>query len=320
MMFESTLRSDLEALGAENRRDPLPLPEALRAGVYRDDRVGAEARRNELLDQRRHELAFMPLAYSHVFAHRVARAAAGGMAILCSVAILLLLADPLFATYFLLELDPTSWSTMAVIAVLSTYVVVTWIAERLFERRLRHALTLIGDVHADLDRLGEAPVDVARGLVRRADAWAVGMALGGTIAAAVLFGVVTFVLGSHNLHHLRGWVVMAIARDMKLLLAALGGGLVLAFLVGRACARREPSAWTTLTSHWASAVAGVVVGLGTLYMGMREVYLTQNRVQVPTLSTGIALALAGVIAVFLVASFSILWWRKREESRLMRSN
>ncbi|HSD87041.1 MAG TPA: hypothetical protein VLB44_05980 [Kofleriaceae bacterium] len=317
MTFESTLRSDLEALGADNRRDPLPLPEALSAGVYRDDRPGAEARRNALLDQRRHELAFMPLSYSHVFAHRVARAAAGGMAMLCSVAIMLVLADPVFATYFLHEIDPTSFSVMAGIAVLSSYVVATWIAERVFERRLRQALTLAGDVHADLDRLGEAPVDIARGLVRRVDAWAVGMALGGTIAVAVLFGVVTFVLGSHNLHHLRAWVVIAVAGDMKLLLAALGGGLVLASVVARACARREPSPWTTWTAHWASAAAGVVVGLGTLYVGMREVYLTQKLFRVPTLSTSIALALAGVVATFLVAAFAILWWRRREELRLV---
>jgi hypothetical protein len=307
MTFEHTLRGDLEALGAECRRDPLPMPETLKAGVYRDGQPGAKARRDELLDQRRHELAFMPLAYSQVFAHRIGRAAAGAMAIVCSIFVMILLGDPI-GLIMMPGLDPDTCAPLAVITVLATYVGATWIAERVFERKLRDALTLAGDVHADLDRLGEGPVDVARSLVRRADAWSIGFVIGGAIAVVALFGFVMFVLDAHahNWHH---WSILAVARDMKLVVVALVVGLGLSVVVAR-----RPHPWL---AHWTALAVGVVLGAGTLYQGLYAVAKARAIAGVPSIAMRLALATTGVLAVFLVSTFAVLWWRRRENARLV---
>ena len=90
--LDSLITSDLAALGDDSRRSPTALDDALQTtNMYRDDRPGAEARRDALADERRRELVMMPLTLSHVFAHRVGRAAAGASAFVCTIVLLTML-------------------------------------------------------------------------------------------------------------------------------------------------------------------------------------------------------------------------------------
>src|SRR5688572_32869498 len=87
--LEKMIARDLAALGENSRRDLPALDDALKTtDAYRDDQPGAKARRDALADDRRRELVLMPLTLAHVFAHRLGRAAAGGMAVLCSLVLI----------------------------------------------------------------------------------------------------------------------------------------------------------------------------------------------------------------------------------------
>ena len=310
------ISADLAALGEENRRDPLPLERSLHAaGVYRDDGgLGAAARRDELLDQRRHELAFMPLTYAHVFAHRVGRAAAGGASILCAVTLMFALGDPLVSTLLGVaspSVDPSGIAALAVISVLVTYIGASWIGERVFESRMRKAIALAGDVHADLDRLAEGPVDVARKLVHRVDSWAVAYMVGGVIAVAALLGFTTFAVDAHAgpWHH---WTRFALQHDLGIVIYALAIGGALVIAVGRACARR--SRWLRWLAHGGALAAGMVLAGVTVYQGL----LARLLLRTPSTAVRLELAIAGVVGVFLIASYALLWWRDREQRRLNR--
>src|SRR5262249_25475041 len=143
---------------------------------------------------------------------------------------------------YLLGVNLVVCGALAVAAVAKVYVIATWIAERMFEHRMRAALKLAGDVHADLDRLATGPLDVARGLVRSVDGWAIGLTLAGAIAVAVLLGFVTFVIGGYSgSFGLRSfWVSrQPIADNAGLLLVALAVGVGFASAVGRACDREH---------------------------------------------------------------------------------
>jgi len=303
------ISADLAALGEDSRRDPLPRERTL--GVYRDDGgLGAAARRDELLEQRRHELAFMPLAYSHVFAHRVGRAAAGAASIVGALTLLFALGDPLVSTLFgVARVDPSGVAALAVISVLMTYIGASSLGERLFESRMRKAIELAGDVHADLDRLAEGPVDVARRLVRRIDPWAVAFMIGGCICVAALFGYTMFAFDARagRWHH---WTRLALQRDLVVVMIALAIGAALVATVGRAIARRsESTRWLT---HGAILGGGLILVGVTLYYGM----LARMLLRTPSIATRLGLSIAGVLAVFAIASYAVLWWRGREQKRL----
>src|ERR1041384_7530466 len=97
-------------------------------GVYRDDRPGAEAKRNSLADVRRRELALMPLTLSHTYAHRVARATAGAAATLAAVALFAALTEErivrALAPWFP-GIAIVFFTILAIAFVLTSYVVAT---------------------------------------------------------------------------------------------------------------------------------------------------------------------------------------------------
>jgi len=127
-------------------------------GIYRDGRAGARPRRDALVNERRLQLALMPLSVAQVFAHRVGRAGAGLMAIACS-AVMILAARRSAAAADRDDVParhPLNLGLCVLIRVdliLATYVVSTWAAEAWFSWRMRDSVTTHGDAYGDLDHL-----------------------------------------------------------------------------------------------------------------------------------------------------------------------
>jgi hypothetical protein len=321
------LAQDLAALGADNRRGLAELDDVLRtSSVYRDDRPGAEARRDALAEDRRRELAMMPLALAHVFAHRVARAAAGGAAMLCALVLVAMLLDPMtmrLATFAVPGLDIGMCITLSAGFILATYILVTWIAEARFARRMRAAITTRGDAYRDLDRLATGPLDVGYALIRRADGWAVGLSLAGVVSLVPIVGYLlivgemfhpmsvayseTFVLRSH-----------AVTSNISSLLSPISCGLAVAIFVGIASARehRFGARATRVLGHWSVLPIGILVGLVSLYVTFRMIGRYDAFRILPTVHQGKHVAYLGVAAILIPAMWFVLWWRGRERARI----
>jgi hypothetical protein len=327
------LTSDLTALGDDSRREPVPFAESLRSlgvpgGVYRDDRPGAEARRDALAEQRRRELATMPLALSRVFVHRVSRAAGGVAALGCALTLALLIADPLLlriASWLVPGLDLTLLAALSGVAVLGAYVVAGWIAERVFESRMAKAIaTRGGDAYADLDHLAESPIDVARALVRRVDGWSIGLGVAGLTAVAAIYGYAAFMvtamfpfdyawsqpmlIGSHP-----------IAASIGVVVGAIIIGVAAALWLGRNCdrshGRAEPPAAIRWLGHWAMVPVGTVLGMVALYGSFRGLHAHVNAIQDIDSGQRLVLCVAGVASIFMLVAWGALWLRRRENAR-----
>lgn len=328
--IDRLVSTDVAALGDASRRDVPPREMALRdTGIYRDGRAGAEARRDQLASERRLQLALMPLSVAQVFAHRVGRAGAGLMAIACSAVMILLLADPVLlqiANLFLpgIPLNLGLCILIASTLILATYVASTWAAEAWFSRRMRDSVTTNDDAYGDLDHLARGPIEVAQQLARKADGWAVGLLLAGVASLATVVGFLVVIVGAFR----SGAVLMSTTEVFTMpgttgnlgavvfgFLAVIGG----AFVVGRACERerrsgKEPALLARL-SHWkALAIGGV--GLVALPYATFRAFSRIYMEGVPPNNMRYVLAIGGVGTVFLIASWGLLWWRRRERARL----
>lgn len=330
--LDSLVADDLGALGAASRTDLPSLEDALRTatpGIYRDGRAGAEAKRDVLANERRLQLALMPLAIAQVFAHRVGRAAAGGMAIACALAMVMLVADPLLVrlvTWFVpgLGLNIGLCLTIASSAILVAYVVATWIAEAWFTRRMRAAIETHDDVYRDLDHLARGPIEVAQRLVRRVDGWSTGLLLAGVASLAAIFGYLVAVAGalrpaSFVLSSTAVFSLPATTTNLGPVLYAIVFALLVAFVVGRACDREHrlgaaPAVLGRL-GHWAMIPLGALGGLATLYGLFRMVTGYAWVAMVPS-EHRYGLALLGEGTVIALAAWALLWWRRRERTRL----
>lgn len=328
--LDRMITGDLAALETDARRDLPELSAALRdAGVYRDGRAGAEARRSALAEERRVQLALMPLAIAQVFAHRVGRAAAGGMAALISIAVVMLIMDPML-TRMIVWLVPGSGISIgsclivATTAVLVTYVVATWIAEAWFARRMREAIATKGDVYSDLDSLARGPLEVAQKLVRKVDGWAVGLVLAGGLAAATVFGYLVVLTASFEpLSHVLATTSMfaedAAGRNLGPLVYALALGGGLAVILGRACDREQrfgsPSAFMLRIGHWSTLVFGGIVALVVAFATTRMI-IRLHILQLPSSEHRYLLAIGAEAALLAVSGWAVLWARGRENRRL----
>lgn len=298
-------------------------------GIYRDGRAGAEARRDALAHERRVQLALMPLSVAQVFAHRVGRAGAGLMAIACAAGMILLLAHPLplrIATMFLPGIPLNLGLALLVSStlVLATYVVSTWAAEAWFSWRMRNAVTPHGDAYGDLDHLARNPIELAQQLARKADAWSTGLLLGGLASLATVVGYLVVVVGAFR----SGNVLMSTTEVFTMrgttgnlevvvfgFLLALGG----AFVVGRACERDRrtgtASALLARLSHWKALVAGLA-GLVALPYATFRAFAPMYLAGPPPANVRYLLGIGGVLTVLALATWAVLWWRRRERARL----
>ncbi len=325
--LDQMIARDLGALGDANLRGIPDRANALHdGGIYRDGRAGAVERRDVLANERRVQLALMPLSLAQVFAHRVGRATAGATAIVCALAIFGLTADP-FAQRVLAWLVPGIGVNVGMCAiacacvVLAAYVVGTWAAEAWFTHRMRKAVQLGGDVFEDLDQLARGPIELARQLSRRVDGWAAGLWLGGIAALVGVFGyLVAIALAVAPPEYLLSTTSVFDVRITWFSLGPVAYGLALAAIasvvLGRACAREHrigerPSVLAFAGNLGTLGLAGLGLAI-TAYNVMRMTqvggYLT-SEIRYGT-------ALLGEASVLAVGAFAILWWRAREARRI----
>jgi hypothetical protein len=315
---------DLAALGEDSRRDPVAIDDALRTTtMYRDDRLGAEARRDALADERRRELVMMPLTLSHVFAHRVGRAAAGAAALACSAVLVLMILDPaLFrvAAWFVPGLDLGMLGALCAIKILAVYVIATFGAEAWFARRMREAIQTGDDPFVDIDSLARGPVERAQQAVSRIDGLSLGLALAGAVSLTLVFGYVA-VISSALLQFPYAWTMVgivhtsALAKNVGVLVLALVGVGALAVTVARAC-RRPGNRWpAVLGSGWILAL-GFAAGAVSMLFYFDTLYALDRRGMLPTMNARFVLALLSTVSVVAIASWTLLWWRRRELARI----
>lgn len=324
--LDRMISSDLAALETDARRDLPALTNA--TGVYRDGLPGAQARRDVLAEERRVQLALMPLAIAQVYAHRVGRAAAGAMALLVSIGVVMLLADPLLMRVIAwlvpgVGISIGSCMMVAATAVLVTYVVATWIAEAWFARRMREAIETHGDVYSDLDTLARGPVDVAQKLVRKVDGWSVGLVLAGGIAIVSVFGylmviTVSFQPLSRMLSTTTMFAERAAAGNLGPLVYALVLGCALAVILGRGCDREHrfgnPTPTMLRIGHWSTLVFGVILTMTVSFAATRM--MLRLYLQLPSQEHRYLLAIGAEAALIAIAGWGVLWSRRRERARL----
>jgi len=325
--IDARIAGDLAALGEDSRRDPVGLDDALRTtNMYRDAAPGAKARRDALAEERRRELVMMPLTLSHVFAHRVGRAAAGAAGLACTFVLLAMLADPLLlqvAAWFVPGLSVGMLIVLAALGVLAAYVVATWLAEAWFARRMRAAIRTGDDAYQDLDQLARGPLEIAQRAVDRVDGLSIGLFLAGASALAIAFGYVIVIVGAwHEISY--AWSITAIAatgalaRNLDVVVAAVLAVSAAGFVVGRACAREtnlEASLSRTLGS-WMALVIAAVVAIATLYNAFHMVVAFDLDHRLPSTEMRYGLAFGATTVGVLVLGYGLVWWRRREHARI----
>ena len=322
---EAMIKSDLAALGEDSRRNLVGLDDALRTtNMYRDDRPGAEARRDALADERRRELVMMPLTLSHVYAHRIGRAAAGAGALACTLVLVVMLADPLlmrFAAWLVPGLNVGMLVALTTIAVLAIYVVATWIAEAWFARRMRASINTGDDAYADLDQLARGPVEIAQHAVRRIDGLSTGLFLAGVTALVLVFGYISLIVGV--IHEVtNAWSIAGVLgtgtleRNLEVLLVPLFGTTALAFFLGRGCQRDSESTLVKLLGHWGALVVAFVAILITAYVGFHVTVTMSTGHRLPSIDVRYGLGLGAAFAIVVAAAWALLWWRRRENARI----
>ena len=323
--IDRMIKSDLADLATDVRRD---VPAHRDAGIYRDGTAGAQARRDVLAEERRVQLALMPLAIAQVFAHRVARAAAGAAALVCAVAMIAFLADPLLmrvVTWFVPGVGVNIGTCIMIAAtlILVTYVVSTWAAEAWFTRRMREAVATEHDVYADLDKLAKGPIEVAQKLVRKVDGWSIGLFLAGAAALTSVFGYLVVIAGSfqplsHVLSTTSLFAERAAATNLGPVIYALALACGLAVFVARGCDREgrlgELPPFVTRLAHWSTLAIGIVIGFGVMFATARMVTHLQFRLPAPGHRYLLAIGAEG--ALLAVTTWLALWWRRRERTRL----
>ncbi|HEU0031914.1 MAG TPA: hypothetical protein VFQ53_14880 [Kofleriaceae bacterium] len=327
MSFDRLVRSDLAALASESRKELRGVDDSLRStDAYRDDRLGPVARRDELQARRRNELALMPLTLGHVFVHRVARAVAGAMALACAMGVLAMLQVRRLFELARAVMPINLALLIAIVAglVLAAYVIASWIAEAVFARRMRRTIQPTGDPHADLDRFAEGPIEVGRRLVRRADAWAVGFAIAGSAATALVFGFLIYVLGAtysmpsnidvssalldHPVRHNLRWIASA----------TIMVGLV-ALAIAYACDREHrkgPSKTLAGLQRWVMVGLALILGGTTLKLGYSVARRMHAHGTLPSMETRGVLVGIAAFGLTLLATWVVLRWRRREDGRV----
>jgi hypothetical protein len=260
------------------------------------------------------ELAGLRLA--GVFAGRVARIAAGGLAAICAMTCVVLLFAPGFGTG---TVEPAWWSTVfdrsaasvgvALAALwLATSTVAGAAARRRYERRLRGS----PDAGVPGDAGARSPA-----LVRSLDAWSVALVIAGVTSAVVVVGAMVLLLGWKPWYY--PWrehaEVTAIFRDRLREVAIIVPGVTAAaLLVGRACAR-SADRWLRPLAHRGTTGAGAVLGGVVLAVGatLDVGPMAWNAVSpAPSNPLRTALTVFGTIAVFLVVTGHVLRQRRRE--------
>ena len=323
-MTQRAIDTDLRALADESASG---LPEFAETSAwlagggspYRDDRPGAEARRRALLEDRLLEVALMPLALQRVYVHRVARAAAGGAALLGAAAIMVGVFDP-WTGRLLMLMSGMPLALLAPVLIgfftLGAYILAGLLAEHQVERALRATVKTGGELYGDIDRLeGSRPLERVRRMVQSVDAVSIALPLLGASMGLVVCG---FLMAFYFLPG----ELMAHAAYYSLGPVSLITVLSTAFAIdlARACARerRSPSrpAVLAVAEHWGTLIAGGLIGAFVLWYGARVVEGVRFAGIVPSEGKRLLLIAASVAAVVLPFTSGLLWLRRREQRRV----
>jgi hypothetical protein len=326
---EKTIERDLRALGENSRRDVPALdsvPALRTADAYRDDRPGAEARRNALAEERRREMVLMPLTLAHVFAHRSGRIAAGAMSLAVSAVMLMMVADPLlirFAAWFVPGLNMGMLIMIAAMAITGSYVLASWIAEAWFARRMRASLKTGDDAYHDLDHLAQGPIEIAQRACKKLDGWSMGLFLAGATSVTLVFGYAIVVVGTnHTLDH--AWSMLgivdtgALQRNVGTVGFAVMVACTASFFVGRACATNtaETSPLTKGLASWAALVVAGVVAIVMAYNCFHLIVRFHSTHVMLSPGMRSALTIGATVAIFVPTAWILLAWRRREHTRI----
>jgi len=324
MSIQPAIDSDLRQLAGDSERGLPDFAEtaARLAGggsPYRDDRPGAEARRRALIESRLIEVALMPVGLERVYVHRVARAAAGGAALLGAAAIMVGVLDP-WTGRMLQILSGMPLAILAPVligfATLAAYVLAGLIAEHHVERRLRDAVRSRGELYTDIEHLEAArPLEEVRRMVNGVDAVAVALPLlGASLGLAVCGFLMAFYFLPGN--------QMANAAYYSLGPVALVTVLSIAFVIdlARACVRERKSpsrpALLVLAEHWGTLIVGGLLGSFVLWYGARVVEGVRVAGFVPGEGKRLLLIATAVAAKVLPLTWTLLWVRRREQRRV----
>jgi hypothetical protein len=307
--LDRIVTTDLAALAADSRRLVPALDDMLREASE-----GALRRRQRAV--LRGELAL--LSFANVFAHRVGRAAAGAMGLLCALVLLIVLYGPgvdrvtgFNPWWWVLERETVPITVTVAALVLATYAVSVSLARRRFERAVR----------ARDPQPAHVP-EVAR-LVGAADGWSVGFAIAGVTSVVMVVAVATLVVGWDNWNPFwcfgcdpREALFDDRRRDLGVLLAAV---VAAALALGAACARPRWAGWLRAFEHRLVVPAGLVLGSVAVYawatLDVGPIGWDAQD-EIPSSALRTALAVAGTLAIFLVSAGGALWWRRRERDRL----
>lgn len=330
--------SSLESIDDRIRRDMAALAdataasdddfEAVRAQLvgsdspYRDGRLGIERRRQSALEDRRIELALMPLRLARVFVHRVARIAAAGVAVACALVAWVSVADPFLLRMFELflpRLDVDSALATGTAGIAGAYILGVFGGEWLLERAARRSVSASRDPLADIARTG--PVYEARRLAERVDIAAAALPLLAVALAAPLgafLSALTFarIPGAYTDVLYLGDAPGLVDRNLIYLAGGAVVGIVSAIAVGLGCARERRglrSRSNDVLSHGGALLGWVAFGGFVALVGAWTMALRLSHSQVaPAPWMRWTLVLAGSLAVAGVAAWTVLRLRRRE--------
>lgn len=157
--------------------------------AYRNDEDVLQARLDSLLENRHAEVAGISAEVRNIYARRVARAVAGGVAAAAGVAMLVgggIWALTTGSWYNPSQSDGRMTDVLlgGVVAGVLAYLPARLVAYRKFDRAVGNALSLSGNVRIDLVRVERAqPRRIAAELLSRAEAWSASLPL---VAVALL--------------------------------------------------------------------------------------------------------------------------------------
>ena len=324
--LDSLITSDLAALGDDSRRGLVGLEDTLRTkNMYRDDRAGAEARRDALAGERRVELAMMPLSLAHVFAHRVGRIAVGAAALLASFAVMAVLTDPALLRLASWMFDAYSHAVkldhvllLVMLALCAVYIVSVWIGEAWFARRMRETIRTSDEPYRDIDELAQGPLEIAQCAVKRLDALVIGFSLAGGAALVLSFGYLAVMVKlpdfGYSSWYYSGLLHPAAAeRNVDVLVLAVFITMGFSVWLARAV-RLDRLGVPKVLGHWSTLVSVCALALAIGYISADT--MTKIRHYAPSPELRYLLGVGSTAVVCGTATWLLLAWRRREQARI----
>ena len=315
MTTDERISQDLAVVARVSRQRPIAVEATLRS---------MQASRDP--DMRSGPVDHVVLRCSRIYAQRVGRAWAGATLLVSVTALIAFLSVPRTPVLW----EPTHRAGSTVEIVLD--VAIRTVEELLFGSKIWVAAMVLlvalaarnlgGRMAAQrFERaivIADDPVAVSRQCVRRVDGWPLAIAMSGTMAFILFFGMMLVSLGEHSLHHLfEAYSDANVRRLNAWTLGILTAGIVLSCVGAAVVARMRRGNTRVLVG------VGALLGLATVILGLRfdvgPLFVTVLAHETPSLALRGALTLSGTIGVFFVVAGLVLRRREREEAQVPTS-